>query len=143
MEFKIGEKVRVKRYEDIPAESRHKGLGKHSLHEGEVVDILWSNQKDCNVYRIHFDGYDKVSNAFFECDALEHVPNKDRTTYTYEFEFLENLVVARFYEIKGDEKSEIAKGHGHIFHDGINGIAQASSYALKKIYEHINENHAV
>lgn len=141
MEFKIGEKVRVKKYEDIPSETRSKGLARHALHEGEIVDILWSNQKDCNVYRIHFEGYDKVSNALFGCEALELVPGEEAPKYNYEFEFLENLVVARLYEIKGDEKTEIAKGHGHIFHDGVLGITQASSYALKKIYEKLNGDH--
>ena len=57
------------------------------------------------------------------------------TTYKYEFEHLENVVVARLYEIKGDVVTEVARGHGHIMHDGVIGVAQAASYALKRIYE--------
>ena len=37
------------------------------------------------------------------------------TTYRYEFEYLENLVVARLYEIdEDDNETEIGRGHGHI-----------------------------
>lgn len=141
MEFNIGDKVRVKKYEDIPSEVRHKGMSKHSLHDGEIVDILLSSSSNRYGYRIHFDGYERPSNTLFVGEAIELVSELDKPTYTYEFEFLENLVVARLYEIVGEEKTEIAKGHGHIFHDGVIGITQASSYALKKIYEKLNGGH--
>ena len=59
-------------------------------------------------------------------------------TYYHEFDYLDNVVVARFYEVKGEEMTEIARGHGHIIHEGALGIAQASSYALKRIYQKIN-----
>ena len=52
-----------------------------------------------------------------------------------------NVVVARLYETKDGEEKEIAKGHGHIIHEGAIGIAQASSYALKRIYEDLNGGH--
>lgn len=34
----------------------------------------------------------------------------------------------------------IAQGHGHIFHDGNEGIAQAVSYGFKRLYEKIKES---
>lgn len=138
MEFNIGDRVRVKRYEDIPSEVRHKGMSKQSGNDGEIVDILWSGANDRYVYTIHFDGYDRPSQTLFVGEAIDLVSELDKPTYSYEFEFLENLVVARLYEIVGEQKYEVARGHGHIFHDGINGIAQAASYALKKIYEKLN-----
>ena len=58
--------------------------------------------------------------------------------YCHEFEYLDNVVVAIFYEIKGEVKTEIARGHGHIIHEGTIGIAQASSYAVKRIYQKLN-----
>ena len=62
---------------------------------------------------------------------------KKATEYTYEIERVENVVIARLYEVEGDIKTELAVGHGHIFHEGALGVAQAASYALKKIYEKI------
>ena len=141
MEFNIGDRVRVRQYEDIPEELRNRGLGKSAGRDGEIVDILWSNAKDTYVYRINFDECDTPSRTDFVEGTFDLISELDKPTYTYEFEFLENLVIARLYEIVGEQKYEVARGHGHIFHDGINGIAQASSYALKKIYEELKGDH--
>lgn len=141
MEFNIGDRVRVRKYEDIPEELRNRGLGKSAGRDGEIVVILWSNAKDTYVYRIHFDECDTPSRTDFVEGTFDLVSELDKPTYTYEFEFLENLVIARLYEVVGDQKYEVARGHGHIFHDGIIGIAQAASYALKKIYEELNGGH--
>lgn len=140
MEFYIGDKVRVKPFDKIPEEIRSRGLGKSAGKEGEIVDIMNSVAKNRTVYKIHFDGDASCSRTEFTAEALDLIPDAEAPTYTYEFEYLENLVVARLYEITGDSKTEICKGHGHIFHDGILGIAQAASYALKKIYLKLEEN---
>lgn len=138
MEFKIGDRVRVRPYDEIPEDIRNKGLGKHAGKEGEIVDVMRSGARDCNVYRIHFDGVDRPSVTDFIESTFDLVV-EDQVTYSYEFDFAENLVSARFYETKGDHRKMIARGHGHIFHDGALGIAQASSYALKRIYQHLEE----
>lgn len=135
MEFNIGERVKIKSYWDIPEEARNKGIAKVTNTEGEIVDKLYSEAKGCTVYRIHLDGYDRPSKCDFVEGSFDLVGGGE---YFYEFEYLENLVVARLYEIKDGEKVEIAKGHGHIFHDGAYGIAQAASYALKRICEDLN-----
>ena len=134
MAFNIMDRVRVKQYEDLPEEVKNRGLGKHAGKDGEIVDILWSNAKDCYVYRIKFDGCTIPSKTDFVEGTFNLIADLEKATYTYEFEFAENLVVARLYEVKDDSKRMIARGHGHIFHDGALGIAQASSYALKRIY---------
>ena len=51
------------------------------------------------------------------------------------FNIGDRVRVKEYYEIKDNQKTEIAKGHGHIFHEGVLGIAQAASYALKKLYQ--------
>ena len=135
MEFNISDRVRVRQYEDLPEEIKNIGLGKHAGKDGEIVDVMYSNAKDCYVYRIQFDGCDTHSRTDFVEGSFDLISELEKATYTYEFEFAENLVIARFYEIKGDSKKMIARGHGHIFHDGALGIAQAGSYALKKIYK--------
>ena len=134
MAFNIMDRVRVKQYDELPEEVKNRGLGKHAGKDGEIVDILWSNAKDCYVYRIKFDGCTTPSKTDFVEGTFNLIADLEKATYTYEFEFAENLVVARLYEVKDDSKRMIARGHGHIFHDGALGIAQASSYALKRIY---------
>lgn len=134
MEIKIGDRVHVRYYNDIPEDIRHKGLGKHAGHEGTIVDILHSGARDCEVYRILFDGTSRPSRTDFIESTFDLV-KQELATYSYEFEFAENLVVARLYETKGDRKKMVARGHGHIFHDGALGIAQAASEALKQIWK--------
>ena len=137
MEFNIGERVRIKAYDEIPDKSKNKRMGMLAGLEGEIVDKLHSELKGCTVYKIHFNAFDRPSKCDFTEDCIKLIGD-DKTEYTYEFEYLENLVVARLYEIKDGAKVEIAKGHGHVFHNGAYGIAQAASYALKRICNELN-----
>jgi hypothetical protein len=134
MEFYIGDKVRVRPFEQMPEVIKHRGLGKSAGKEGEIVDIMYSNAKSCYVYKIRFEDCERPSHTEFPEGTFDLLSDLETPTYTYEFEYLENLVVARLYEVTGDSKVEISKGHGHIFHDGVLGVAQAASYALKRIY---------
>lgn len=139
MEFNIGDRVRVKSYYDLPEEIKSKGISRIAGKDGEIIDKMWSEAKNAQVYKIHLDGYDKPSRVDFIEGSFDLIPDEEEPAYTYEFEFLENLVVARLYEKTEQGKTEIAKGHGHIIHDGVLGIAQASSYALKRIYFKLEE----
>lgn len=141
MKFNIGDRVRIRRYTDIPEEIRHKGFAKNIGKDGEIVDIVYSNAQDCYMYRIHFDGYAQRSHTDFPEGSFDLIPELSEATYAYEFEFLNNTVVARLYEIRGDEKTEIGLGHGHIFHHGAFGVAQAASYALKRIAADLNDGY--
>ena len=138
MEFKIGDRVRVRRYEDLPNEIKYRGLGKSAGKNGEIIDVMYSNAKDLYVYKLQFDDSNRPSTTAFPEGSFDLISDLEAAQYTYEFEFLENLVVARLYEIKDGEKTEIAKGHGHVFHNGVFGIAQAASYALKRIASDLN-----
>ena len=139
MEFKIGDKVRVRPYEKLPEEIKNKGLSKAAGKDGEIVDVMYSNVRGCNVYRIRFEGYDRPSNTLFPEGAFDLVSELEAPTYTYEIEVLENLVVARLYQVEDGKKTEVAKGHGHIFHDGAYGVAQAASYACKRLWFEVEE----
>ena len=136
MEFNVGEIVRIKSYDRLPVELKNHGMAKIAGKQGVLVDKLYSEQKG-TVYKIHLDGYKCCSSAELVESSLERAVTL-KAEYTYEFEFLENLVIARFYEIRDGKKTELEKGHGHVFHDGLEGITQAASYALKKIYEKIS-----
>lgn len=140
LQYKIGDRIRVHDYEGYPEAMRNAACAKVAGKEGEIIDALWSHASNCMVYQIHLDGYDRPSKVVFLDGSFDRVEEKEAPTYTYEFAFLENLVVARLYEVTSDSKIEIAKGHGHVFHDGALGIAQAASYALKRIYHNLEED---
>lgn len=140
MEFNIGDRVRVKKYEDIPEQIKSRGIAKVSGKDGEIVDKLWSGAKGETIYRIRFDGADRTSSIDFSSKSIDLISELEKKSYQYEFDYLEKVVVARLYEVGEDYKTEIARGHGHIIHEGAEGIAQAASYALKRIYKNISEN---
>lgn len=141
MEFNIGERVRARAYENIPEEIRSKGFVKNAGKDGEIVDKLWSAAEDRMVYRIHFDGMAKASATLFPEGTFDRISDLVRVSYVYEFDNLDNVVVARFYEVDADgNKTEIARGHGHLIHTGALGIAQASAYALKRIWKDLEDN---
>jgi hypothetical protein len=136
-EFNIGDRVKLREYADIPTESRNQGMARCCGKVGTITDKLYSNCFDGYVYTIKFDDYDAPSKKLWSEDCFTHYI-EPTITYHYEFDVLDNVVVARFYEVNGEEKTEIERGHGHIIHEGAKGIAQASAYALKKIYEKMN-----
>lgn len=131
MEFRIGDRVRIRAFDDLPEEYRKNGIARMSNQAGTVEDRMYSEGTGKYMYRIKFDNFEKSLKLWAE-DYLE--PLREDVGYCYEFEHLSNVVVARLYEIKDDIKTEIAIGHGHIIHEGAVGVAQAASYALKRIY---------
>ena len=132
-EFNIGDRVRVKDYYDIPKEHQSRGYAKLCGEVGEITDKLYSEGSRGYVYSIQFDNYAAKSTKMWISELLELV--KEDVSYAYEFEYLDNLVVARLFELRECSKQEIARGHGHIIHEGVLGVAQAASYALKRIYQ--------
>ena len=137
MEFKIGDRVQVKEYADIPEDIRNKSIARLSGHIGTVEDKLWSDYNECYVYSIRFDGSSRKSSFMWTEDYLDK-HEEHPTEYKYEIEVSDNVVIAYLYEIVGDTKTLVARGHGHIMHEGEIGIAQAGSYALKRLYLHVN-----
>ena len=133
MEFKIGDRIITKSYQDLPSSLKNRATARVCSSEGTVVDRLYSEAKGQYIYRIHLDGYEAASKASWTADALELLPEKAPITYHFTVEIAENLAIARMFEDGSDE--ELASGHGHIFHDGAVGIAQATSYAFKKLTE--------
>lgn len=140
MEFNIGERIRIRAYNDMPEAVRNKGVAKSSSKDGEIIDKLWSAANDCMVYRVQFDGVPYASKTLFIEGQFDRISDLVRVSYVYEFDNLDNVVVARFYEVDADgNKTEIARGHGHLIHTGALGIAQASAYALKRIWKDLED----
>ena len=135
MEFNIGDRVRVKKYDELPEHMRNPACARLCGKDGEIVDKLWSGARECTIYTIHFDNMQDPSTIAFLGNEIGLVSDLDKKEYGYEFDFLDRVVVAILYEYEDDRKTEVARGHGHIIHEGVAGVAQAASYALKKIYQ--------
>lgn len=140
MEFNIGDRVKVIGYNELPDYLKNRSVARLCGKEGEVVDKLWSVGRDCTVYKVLIDGKTRTSTIDFTEDVLIPIPVLAKKSYQYEFQYLDNVVVAVLYEVGDDYKTEVARGHGHLIHEGVEGIAQAASYALKRIYYSISNN---
>lgn len=151
MNFNIGDRVRVKDYEEIACHLKARNTGddpslwnagksKCCGLKGNIVDAMYSNAYDKFIYRIRFDGQEERSRADFTEEALELL-KEETVTYHFERHIAEdNVVIVIMYEDHEDHSKEIARGHGHIIHEGALGIAQATSYAMYRLYKRMEEN---
>lgn len=118
MSFNIGEKVR----------ERATGNG------GTVTDKLFSEARGGFMYVVKPD--DGGRSFMRKEDELED--HRFTKEYSIETAIADGVVIGVIYEIDGDQKIEVCRGHGHIIHEGAEGIAQACSYAYKKAFESID-----
>ena len=134
-EFNIGDVVVVKEYFDVPEELRTKGMARLVGKKGTVVDKLYSAREECYLYSVQFDDFNTISRKSWNAEHLDLYVEK-KTTYCLDMDVADGVVIGVLYEVSEDgSETEIARGHGHIIHEGVMGIAQALSYATKKIYE--------
>lgn len=95
--------------------------------EGEVTDTMFSLSTGWS--------YLVKNKGFFREADLELIPDKKGYSIDIKIDIASNVVIATLYEVTEDTKSPLAKGHGHMIHEGELGVVQAASYACKKLYE--------
>lgn len=101
---------------------------------GVVTDIMYSLKTDSNVFEVTLEG-ETTPCGFYRADEMELVPVTKDYSMTINIDIASNVVIATLYEETKNSKSAVAKGHGHMIHEGELGIAQAASYACKRLYE--------
>ena len=134
----IGQIVKIKKFNKLPENmqtAKFKGL---AGFEAEIIDRLYSETDQAYNYRLRLTGAKTIPVQIFPEEALELVV-EEPAEYRHEIEYLDKVVLVIFYEIKNGKKTEIARGHGHIIHEGAQGIAQAASYAMKLCYYQLIE----
>lgn len=132
----INDIVRIKNFDELPEEVQTQKLKNLAGQEAEIVDRLYSESRQEYSYILRLTGAKTVPAMVFPEAALELVENEP-AQYYHHIEYLENLVLVRFYEVKDGKQTEIARGHGHIIHTGAAGIAQATSYAMRRIWNQL------
>ena len=118
MSYNIGEEVRVKLTDE----------------RGVITDKMFSEAKGIYIYVIKSHDCDML----FMREGSQLEPYKRAKEYKVETEIADNVVIGIIYEIDGDLKTEVCRGHGHIIHEGAEGIAQACSYAYKQAFTAID-----
>lgn len=140
-EYNIGQKVVIKEWDQLPSHLQNRAaVGGLCGSEAEIVDRLYSAAERSYCYKLRLTGAKTIPVRLIPAEALQPIGEKPRCSYVHELIYLDDVVVAVFYEVDaGGKKREIARGHGHIIHEGALGIAQAAGYALKKIRDEVEE----
>ena len=146
-EFSIGDIVKIRDYDSIPqAKKTQTRVADPTLispnkvnlcgKQVEIVDRVYSEKYDACIYRVCVTNDFSLVYEFTE-DLLEPI---DRSVkYECEYEDAGNVIIANVYEIRNGERNLVAKGHGHLIHEGAHGFAQALSYALKRASDRLQE----
>ncbi len=118
MSFNIGSKIRVIATKE----------------NGTVTDRMFSEARGGYMYVVKpEDGGRSIMRR--EDELEEHRMQKE---YSIETAIADGVVIIVIYEMDGGQKIEVCRGHGHIIHEGAEGIAQACSYASRKALEAID-----
>lgn len=129
--------VKIKEFDQLPMGLQTQKFRGLAGFEAEIIDRLYSEAAGNYVYTLRLTGAKTVPVMVFPEEALE-VVEEDPAEYLHEIEYLDNVVLVIFYEVKNGKKTELARGHGHIIHEGALGVAQAASYAMKRCYDQLN-----
>lgn len=118
--FQIGDRV------NIPSKSNKIGI---------VTDIWSSLAKASVMYAVENDD-DGYCGMYAE-DQLEPAPLP--IDYSFDVHIDGNVAVVAMTAKQGNRTWIYARGHAHILHDGEVGMAQAVSYAAKRMFESLDK----
>ena len=118
--FQIGDRVK------IPAKANKVGT---------VADIWSSLAKAMIMYAV--ENEDAGYCGMYAEDQLEPAPLP--TTYTFDAVIDANVAVVTMTAHQGNRTWIYARGHAHILHDGEVGMAQAVSYAARRMFETLDK----
>ena len=97
---------------------------------GKVTDVMYSAHKKTYSYEVTNE---EGAVQLFAEEELEPIAEQKNYSMTIQIDIANNVVIATLFE----DESPLAKGHGHLIHDGELGIAQAASYACKRLFENM------
>ena len=117
--FQIGDRVK---YPSKPAKI------------GIVADIWQSTASQMRMYTVRDE--DDGHCAMFNETQLEPAPLP--IEFSFEAHIDGNVAVATMTAVQGDKEWVYARGHAHILHDGPVGLAQAISYASRRMFESLD-----
>ena len=100
-----------------------------------MVDDIWcSMTKEKPIYEVTYES--NGTKGMYAEDQLELAPIP--TEYHWEAHIDGNAAVVTMVATQGDKSWVYARGHAHILHDGEVGMAQAISYAAKRMFESLD-----
>ena len=99
-----------------------------------ITDIMFSYRDKENLYVVESEAHIGAV-CTVTAKHLEPAPKPRDFSMDIKIDIARNIVIATLYEDYDTIKKPLRRGHGHIIHDGELGIAQAASYACRRLYE--------
>lgn len=118
--FQIGDRVKIPAKQDV---------------FGAISDIWSSLAQDRTMYEVTLEG--NGTKGLYAENQLEPAPVP--TSYSFEAIIEGNVAVVTMTATQGEKTYIYARGHAHILHDGEVGMAQAISFASKRMFESLDE----
>ena len=117
--FQIGDRVK------IPAKAETIGV---------VTDIWSSMAQERTLYEVSYES--NGHKGMYSENQLEPAPIPPE--FSFEAHIDGNVAVVTMNATQGDKNWVYARGHAHILHDGAVGMAQAISFAAKRMFESLD-----
>ena len=118
MQYQIGDEVSVK----MTGET------------GTITDKMYSEAKHMYIYAIKpHDGGRSILRKEDDLEPFMKAPEYELTA-----EVCDGVVIVAIYEVMDGNRVEACREHAHIIHDGVEGIAQAYSYATTKLFSKVD-----
>ncbi len=117
--FQIGDRVK------IPSKAETIGV---------VTDIWSSLAQERTMYEVAYES--NGNKGLYAENQLEPAPIP--TEYTWEAHIDGNVAVVTMIAKQGEKTWVYARGHAHILHDGEVGMAQAISFAARRMFESLD-----
>lgn len=117
--FQIGDRVKIPAKQDM---------------FGTISDIWSSLAQDRTMYEVTNEG--NCSKGLYAENQLEPAPIP--TTYSWDAHIDGNVAVVTMNATQGEKTWIYARGHAHILHDGEVGMAQAISFAARRMFESLD-----
>lgn len=134
MDFKIGDKVRVVSYEELPAERKNKGVARACDRESVIIDKLFSSKENRYIYKVQLHAYNEPSSISFTDDML--APTGGGNDLRLKVAIEPDGVSLELY--RGDVR--LRRSFGRLLYDGEYGVAQAVSWAAKLLMQGFEDN---
>ena len=102
---------------------------------GTVSDIWSSLAQDRTMYEVLHET--NGTKGLYAENQLEPAPIP--TSYSFESHIDGNVAVVTMIATQGEKSCVYARGHAHILHDGEVGMAQAISFAARRMFESLDK----
>ena len=114
----------------------NKVLVKDTAERGTITDKMFSEGRNIFVYIVKPE--DGGRSIMRDEDELEEVV-EETVEYDIQTEVSEGVVIFSIIEIKGNKRTLVTRGHGHMLRNDLLGVAQAASFAAKRAFTAIND----